>query len=228
MSRKIQFSVDEFYHVYNRGTEKRKIFLVRKDYERFIALLYLANNTEIVHLSNYQGSTLMDFLAISRGNILVDIGAYCLMPNHFHLLVKEVREGGLSAFMQKLITAYTMYFNLKYERSGALFSGRFKAQHADNDPYLQHLFVYLHLNPIKLVESEWQKEGVRDIKRAERFLKTYRYSSYQTFLGMQTAESAILNRASFPDYFQTPKEFSEFINEWLKISKEGANIKVEP
>lgn len=170
----------------------------------------------------------MDFLTIPRGNILVDVGAYCLMNNHFHLLVREVKEGGLSAFMQKLITAYTMYFNLKYERAGPLFSGRFKAQHVDNDRYLRYLFIYLHLNPVKLLESEWKKEGIRDKKRAERFLQNYRYSSYQIFRGMKMAESVILNRVSFPEYFQTPKEFSEFINEWLRISDEESNIKVQP
>ncbi len=81
----------------------------------------------------------MEFLSLPRGNQLVSIGAYCLMSNHLHLLLREEEESGISLFMQKVSTAYTMYFNRKYKRTGSLFAGRFKAQHAGNDNYLKYL-----------------------------------------------------------------------------------------
>src|SRR3989338_2651048 len=133
MSRNLEFSQGEYYHIYNRGTEKRAIFTKKSDYERFIALLYLANGTSAVHISNHQGSTLMTLLDLNRGDPLIEIGAYCLMPNHFHLIVRESEKGGVSRFLQKLATGYTMYFNKRYERTGSLFQGRFKAKHIDND-----------------------------------------------------------------------------------------------
>src|SRR3989338_5254383 len=128
MSRSFSFEVGEYYHCYSRGTEKRNIFLNKKDYERFIALLFACNSITTIHLSDYQKKTFGEIFDIVRGDSLVDIGAYCLMSNHFHLLLHEKEEGGISIFMQKLITAYTMYFNKKYERTGALFAGRFKAE----------------------------------------------------------------------------------------------------
>src|SRR5665811_1016155 len=115
MSRNISIAPGEFYHLYNRGTEKRDIFTDRADRERFLALLYLCNTTEPVHIDDIQksrGSTsrkigLEMLFEIEREDTLVDICAYCLMPNHFHLLVREKEELGISRFMQKLMTGYT-------------------------------------------------------------------------------------------------------------------------
>src|SRR3989344_7070503 len=130
-----KFVPGERYHIYNRGTEKRKIFLGSRDYDRFLTLLYMSNGTEAVRIDNLvrneQGSTLLKkTLQVDRGETLVDIAAYCLMPNHFHLLLREKEEGGVSRFMQKMTTAYTMYFNKRYDRTGALLQGKFKSQHA--------------------------------------------------------------------------------------------------
>jgi putative transposase len=108
MSNREKLAPGSFYHVYNRGTEKRKIFLVEKDYSRFLASLFLCNSKNPADLK-LQGSTLYELLSNNRGETLVDICAYCLMPNHFHLLLHEKTEGGISKFMQKLQTAYTMY-----------------------------------------------------------------------------------------------------------------------
>ena len=121
MSRAFAFTIKEYYHCYSRGTEKRKIFLNKKDYERFISLLFVCNSTKTIHLSDFSKKTFGEIFNIERGDSLVEIGAYCLMPNHFHLLLREKKQGGISLFMQKIITAYTMYFNKKYERTGSLF-----------------------------------------------------------------------------------------------------------
>ena len=177
MSRSIKFAPKEYYHLYNRGTEKRQIFSSDADRERFLTLLYLSNDSAPVRIDNLmqqahqQGRTLLEVaLASERGELLVDLCAYCLMPNHFHLLVRERSNDGISRFMQKLTTGYTMYFNTRRERTGSLFHGKFKAEHAKDNRYLKYLISYIHLNPVKLIESKWKETGITKRKRAEMFL----------------------------------------------------------
>lgn len=203
-----------YYHIYNRGTEKRKIFLSEKDYSRFVASLFLCNNTYPADLKR-QGSTLLELLNNEREETLVNICAYCLMPNHFHLLLHEKSDGGISKFMQKLQTAYTMYFNQKNERTGALFQGKYKISIAGNDNYLRYLVSYIHLNPIKLIEPRWKENGIKNLKNAEKFLKKYKYSSYLDFLGEKRPETKIVEIKSLPEYFENKKDFEDTIKEWL-------------
>ena len=149
---------------------------------------------------------------------LVDICSYCLMPNHFHLLIKELEEGGISKFIQKLTTAYTMYFNRKNDRTGSLFQGKFKATHVDDDPYLSYLISYIHLNPVKIIDTMWKENGIKDRKKAENFLKNYYYSSFIDYLGNSRIENLIINKDSLPKYFETPKDFESNIREWLNYN----------
>lgn len=217
MSRNIIISVDEFYHIYNRGTDKRDIFCDEKDYLRFQTLLYVCNNIETVHISNFQDQPLEKLFSISKEDVLVSIGAYCLMPNHFHLLIKEKIEGGASLFMQKLSTAYTMYFNKKYSRTGSLFGGKFKMKHLDSDNYLKYQFSYIHLNPVSIIENGWKNKKIVNVKKAKDFLKTYKYSSYKDYLNKERLEKVILDRGSFPDYFSTQIEINTMIDVWLEF-----------
>lgn len=219
MPNRINFAPGEYYHVYNRGTEKRKTFMDRKDYERFMALLYLSNNNMPMHISNHQGSTLPMLLELPRNDTLVDICAYTLMPNHFHLLLHGNIEGGISRFMQKMTTGYTMYFNKKYERSGALFQGKFKATHATTDEYLKYLISYIHLNPIKLIDPLWKDNGITNKKKAKGFLNAYSYSSYQDYRGIKRIEKNIINATALPDYFHKPLSFEKNIEDWLSYKQ---------
>ncbi len=212
MFRKINFVPGEYYHIYNRGTDKREVFLDYSDYFRFIALLYICNNTERVDL--FEKPSLEKIFEIPRKKILINIGVYCLMPNHFHLLIKEKVNNGISMFMKKLCTAYAMYFNKKNERSGNLFQGRFKAELADTDRYLNYLFAYIHLNPVKLIEPEWKEKGIKNLVHAKGFLDNYQWSSYAFHTGKKT-EDPILNVKEFPEYFENFNEFKSFIDEWL-------------
>ncbi|MEK7576463.1 MAG: transposase [Patescibacteria group bacterium] len=212
MNRDFQFSVGELYHIYNRGNDKRNIFLNEVNYSRFVKLLFLCNGTSSIVFKSIPPAKLFHF---KRGSQLIDIGAYCLMPNHFHLLVKEKVENGISDFMKKLSTAYSMYFNLKYRRTGKLFEGAFKAKHISEDEYLKYLYAYIHLNPIKLIEPKWKETGIKDKKQAAAYLKKYRFSSYLDFMGQSREEKYILNRNEFPKYFTKPTNFSALINEWL-------------
>ncbi|MCX6755255.1 MAG: transposase [Candidatus Nomurabacteria bacterium] len=217
MTRSIEFSIGEFYHLYNRGTEKRIIFNNKNDYERFTLLLYLCNSLNKVDLGDYlrQGRTLLELFDLERNNTLVDIGAYCLMPNHFHILVKEKLEGGISLFMQKLTTAYTMYFNKKYNRTGTLFQGKFKGKHVIGYNYLKYLFAYIGLNPIKLIDKNWKENGIKNLLEAKNFLSKYEFSSFVDFCDISRKQKVILVLDNFPKYFLSKKEFNDFINDWL-------------
>ncbi len=216
MERKLQFGVGEYYHVYSRGVEKRNIFHSDADRMRFIKLLFLANNTNQFIFRDIEHLSLKD---IDRGDEIIAIGAYCLMPNHFHILIKQTTENGLSVFMQKLTTGYSMYFNRKHDRVGPLFQSRFKAEHVDEDSYLKYLFAYIHLNPIKLIEPMWREEGVNDTHRAKQFLKDYKYSSYQDYTNNAREEALILSKNEFPEYFESMINHTEFINEVLKLKE---------
>src|SRR3989344_8017211 len=143
MARQISFSKDEWYHCFNRGVEKRKVFQDEFDANRFLMTLYLANGTEPINLYSDRKPELTKTFVLNRGKPIVAVGAYCLMPNHFHLLIKETMEGGITTFMRKLGTAYTMYFNAKNERVGNLFMKPFRARHVGDDRYFQHVLQYI-------------------------------------------------------------------------------------
>lgn len=217
--RRIPFSVGEFYHIYSRGVDKRVIFNNDHDYRRFIFLLYICNSTTSVRTDNLfkQGRTLLELFGVDREDTLVDIGAFCLMSNHFHLLLHEKTEGGVSQFMKKLLTAYSMYFNVKNERIGALFEGKFKAKYIDNDPYLNWIFSYIHTNPVKLIEVDWKEKGISDPEAVKKFIENYKYSSYYDYFIGNRPESLILNKSAFPNDFSQLNDFNELVKE----SREG-------
>ena len=144
------------------------------------------------------------------------------MPNHFHLLVREKIENGISLFMKKLLTGYSMYFNKKYERTGALFEGRFKAQHADNDEYLKYLFAYIHLNPVKLIEPKWRETGIQNRPDAENYLKQYTYSSYPEYIKQNRPFKKLLTTETFPNYFEDELSFQEMIKDWLTFKDQAS------
>jgi putative transposase len=209
--RKVNFVTDEYYHLYNRGNSKQKIFIDQEDYNHFVKLIYLCNSTRSITLRDISLNT-YDF---DRKETFVHIGLYCLMPNHFHFLIKEKAENGISRFMQKISTAYSMYFNKKYKRTGGLFEGKFKSQHIDTDKYLKYVFSYIHLNPIKLIEPKWKKDGIKNIQKAIKYLQTYQYSSYLDYLNENRLRFKILNKKEFPKYFTSKNSIENEIFDWL-------------
>lgn len=211
MNRKISFTDNEFYHLYSRGVDKRIIFLSNEDKTRFQRLLYICNHTERIHLDKISGD-IFDIVT----DPIVDIGAYCLMDNHFHILIKQRVENGISKFMQKLLTSHSMYFNRVNKRTGALFQSRFKSKYANNDIYLRYLFAYIHLNPIKIVDSNWKEKGISNIKKAKMFLQDYSFSSFQEYSGKMRKENKIINSATFPVYFKDGKDFEGVLDWWIK------------
>lgn len=138
-----EFASQEYYHVYNRGVEKRDIFLDEQDYTVFMGLLkkYLSaipNKKQNNNSNRHTYSTL---------NNELNLVAYCLMPNHFHLLFYQHTDDAITKLMRRVITGYVMYFNDRYKRVGTLFQGRYKAAHINADAYLHHISRYIHMNP---------------------------------------------------------------------------------
>ena len=115
------------------------------------------------------------------------------MPNHFHLLLQEKTETSISTFMQKVMTGYTMYFNRKYGRTGALFGGTFKSKHVHDDRYFKYLAAYIHLNPAELGDPAW-KSGNSIVPRVKKFLESYSYSSLPDHLGVKRPENILLGK----------------------------------
>jgi len=206
MGTRTSFAPGEWHHCYNRGVDKRKVFQSTRDYDRFVALLFLSNATERVHLSDYRGRSVEDLLQmqIYRGKQLVEIGAWCLMPNHIHLLLREVEENGIALFMQKIFTGYTMYFNKKNERTGALFAGTFKSIHVNEDLYLKHVVAYIHMNPVELHHPDW-KDGLVSAQEASRVLDKYAYSSLGAFEDSRNKYKPLLGTSVFEMFDVMPK-----------------------
>lgn len=204
-----------YYHIYNRGVEKRKIFQDTQDYKVFLNYLkeYLSPPPELKTLTTtftLQGST---FKGVPRQpknyHDKIVLLAYCLIPNHFHLLIKQVEKGVMKNFMQSLLTRYSMYFNKKYERVGTLFQGIYKATLINDESYLLHLSRYIHLNPF-----EYSPVLVRA------------YSSYAEYLGKR--KTKWINTKLILSFFDQAKltilkktnSYKDFVEKYKKDSKE--------
>jgi putative transposase len=216
--RNLEFSEGEYYHVYNRGTEKRTIFLDEKDHRRFLQCLHYLNNKHFVPQRADFASP--DFLfrqpTGNERSPLVELLSWCLMPNHFHLLLTPLSEGGVSRFMLRVLTSYSKYFNVKYDRSGRLFEGTFKAKHVDKDEYLNHVSRYIHLNPLKLKIPNWQNGGAADIRTAVRFLEEeYKWSSFRDYIGQGVFPELVMSDRLIVDVGGR-EEYREFVYEWLQ------------
>lgn len=224
MLRDGEFAPGEYYHIYNRGIDKRIIFKSSYDYQRFIMLLYVANNEKSIRLDdvlNKNKKSFQEVFSIKRNKPLVSIGAWVLMPNHFHIILREEVEGGISKFMKKLGTGYSMFFNIKYQRTGGLFGGPFKSKHISEDLYLKHLFGYLHLNPLDIKFCGWEQLiDKKNPKELKDFLMKYLYSSYQDYIAKDRPEQGILSKNNFPNYFEESDSFNNFIDNYLSFDLE--------
>ena len=171
--RKLKFYPGNLYHLFNRGNAKQAIFNNDKDRYRFLQGLYISNNSNakfgLTHLESHKtGFTLLEIKDIFEQKGIdyepfVKIYADCLMPNHYHLLVEEVREGGIVQFMQRSGNSYARYFTTKYKRPGSLFQGRFKAVQVETDDQLKYLLAYINIvNPAQnfraKAERGWSKK----------------------------------------------------------------------
>ncbi|MFA6408098.1 MAG: transposase [Candidatus Paceibacterota bacterium] len=217
MMRDMLFAPEEWYHCLSRGVDKRTIFMEPRDYERFQMLLYICNSTTPIRISDLGkisgGPTLERVLTEERGEPFVDIGAYELMPNHYHLLLREITKGGITSFMRKLGTGFTMFFNLKYERTGALFSGRFKTKHIKDDNHFRRTVHYIHSNIAEIYEPRWKEGVIGNKEELRRKMLAYPYSSLPDYEGIERIESAIINKNPVLDLLEDRPDFNALIKD---------------
>lgn len=205
--RLVQFFTNGYYHVYNRGVDKRVIFQRFGHYLRFLTTIrsILKTGSATPRLTYNQGLALKS---------KVDILAYCLMPNHYHFLIKQTQDQGITEFMHKLNTSYTMYFNLNNKRTGRLFEYTFKAKTIESDDLLLHVSRYIHLNPVitKLVElpQEW------------------RWSSFHDYFDIEA--KPLCQTGQILSFFSSPENYKKFINDqitYARLLKETEDAKDE-
>lgn len=181
-----QDAPESYYHVYARGASKQDIFIVPDDFEFFINLFarYLSNEP------------VQDRAGIAYPHYAVDVKllAYCLMGNHFHLLLYQVDQQAMARLMKSIMTSYSRYFNFKYKRSGALFESTYKASRIENDAYLQHITRYIHLNP--------------------RYWKRYPYSSYTWYAAEEHCRPEWLHTTPILDLFASQTAYTEFVADY--------------
>jgi len=206
-TRTTQLVNDQIYHIYNRGTEKRRIFENKREYKRFIQTLqYYQLQGPKPKFSNFIKYKLFN---PNPNKKIVEIISYCLMPNHFHLLLKQLKEGGISEFIRKLSDSYTKYFNIKHDRVGALFQGPFKAVLMEGDEQLIHVSRYVHLNPIAsfLVKN----------------LGDYEWSSFKEYT--EKGDSNICNKNEILNFFKSQDEYKKFVLDQISYAQSLELIK---
>lgn len=210
----------DIYHVLNRGVEKRQIFLDKQDHLRFIHNLYELNNqnrveTTYYNFRDYGASGKITKASKKSRKLLVDILAFCLMPNHYHILLAPRVENGVPQFMQKVNMGYSKYFNQKYERVGTLFQGRYKSVSVIANTHFLHLPFYIHFNPLDLSYPEWRENKILNPKTALEFLKTYRWSSHLDYLGIKNFPS-LLNTKPLIEIFGSNVDYQKLVENYLK------------
>jgi REP-associated tyrosine transposase len=219
----MSLNMPEILHVFNRGVDKRQIFLDDQDRFRFIHDLYEFNDEERTNTIYHSFARSNDIECRKftyktdavRRKLLVDIHAFTLMPNHYHLLLSPLVDRGIPRFMQKLNMGYSKYFNQKYERTGTLFEGRYKSVPIIEETHFIHIPYYIHCNPLDLAMPEWRERTLPDYGDALRFLQSYRWSSHLDYWGERNFPS-VTNREFLSEFFGGTNAYREKIENWLK------------
>lgn len=204
--RETKIAPDEYYHIFNRGMSKQKIFLDKRDYVRFLFLiLHFQSPITFINI----GRPTKHFVKHSVFNIdkeeirevvqnrFVELAGFCLMPNHFHVIIKESQESGIACYMQRVLNSYTKYFNTKYKKSGHLFQGPYKAVHVEKNYQLLYLSTYIHKNPQEL--PEWKNE-----------VDHYPWSSYQDYT-TKNRWGDLIKHDIITEQFDTKDNYQKFL-----------------
>lgn len=213
--RKTIFANNEIYHVVNRGVNHAPIFNNRSDYKRFVSSVDFSRYEAPMsysHFSRLRADEREDFLkSIQKEKPLVSIIAFCLMPNHYHLLLKQNKDKGIQIFMRNLQNSYAKYFNTKYERSGPLFQSAFKSVRIETNEQLSHVSRYIHLNPSSSYVIE-----IND-------LEVYKFSSFNNFLGKNIFKFIVPDDVL--ENFDSIVEYKEFVFNHAEYQRELDIIK---
>lgn len=226
-----EYVSDAWYHVYNRGINKERVFLDDQDYAVFLSYLktYLTPKDEKIlseMISNPSSSwrdkaQAVSLLRLNNFFDSINLAAYCLMPNHFHFLIRQGREDAMDSFMNSLCTRYSMFFNKKRKRVGPVFQGVYKAVRIMSDEQFIHVSRYIHRNPI----ADKRKINLASQGLA---LRSYFYSSYPVYLELRECEwvetesvrayFAKDGTLSYPAFVEeSDTEYSEIITHGLKL-----------
>ena len=146
---------------------------------------------------------------------LVEILAFCFMPNHIHLLSKQLKDGGITKLMNKIGAGYGGYFNRKYQRKGYVFQNRFSAIHIQDDNQLKIVYVYIHTNPISLIEPKWKEKGIKNPEKAIEFLEDYKWSSYPDYIGKKNFVS-VTDRGLILEIINSEQACKELVDNWIR------------
>ena len=209
------FDSNAYYHVYNRGVDKRVIFFGEEDFRRFYESMYLFSDRRYVHAGGWSIEKDMllsgaEVYALDR-EPLVSVIAYCLKSNHFHLLMRQHVPDGISRFLHRLGMGYANYFNLKYERSGRLWEGPFKAKPVDTLEHLQLLPRYIHLNALDGTDTRWRdSDGETDWVRATEVLRAYPWSSHHLYAG-RAQRFPLLDESVIRAWFPTAADYEAYL-----------------
>ncbi len=231
-----QFEIKGVYHIVNRGVEKRDIFLKGQDYSRFILGLEFFNQDHGIDLWDFitreESRTIFERLEAERNKHhanIVELLAFVLMPNHYHLIVREVVKGGIIRFMRKM-GGYVGYFNRQHNRVGPLFQSRYKAVPVFND-HLKTVFNYVHTNPVEIKEACWKKGDVKHLKEAHEWLCDYKWSSYRDYIGIPTFPTTT-QRHFYLKLYGSQKKCRKVVENWVKnkakyLENEGLDLEYD-
>lgn len=216
---------NEFYHVIARAVGETVIFEDETDFYRGVFSIYEFNNSNAVNIWERRkeralekkkiGSTL---LTPQKRDMFVEILAFSFMPNHLHLLLKQIKENGISNFMKKFGTGFAMYFNGRYNRKGHLFN-KFKKVHIGSESQLKNTFTYIHTNLISLIEPRWKEDGIKNTKKVIEFLENNKKHSYPDYLGKKNFPS-VTQRDFLLEVMGGIEECRLSVNNWITYKKE--------
>ncbi len=212
MPQRKNLAIGEYYHIYNRENNKQPLFFEERDWARFLFLtLYLQSPITFYNMSRpvsyfvrHRRSNMFNMFNISKNieddvikNRYVELINFCLMPNHFHITAREIKEGGISKYLQRIQIAYTKYLNTKREKSGHLFQGSFRAVHIKDNTQLLHLSAYIHRNPREI--NQWKNKE-----------QEYPWSSYRDYI-KENRWSGLLKKEIILGQFSGKKEYQNFV-----------------
>ena len=222
-NRKEQLVNNEIYHIILRGVGDLPIFKNKNDYYRCVFSLYSFNDNRPIEIRKERRlkrkvSGRPTSAKTKKRDKFVEILAFCLMPNHIHLLLKQVKNDGISKFMKKFATGYAKYFNESYKRMGHLFQGRFRSIHIKNDAQLKVIFNYIHTNPVSLIDPKWKSEGIKNSKKAVEFIENYKWSSYGDYIGTKNFPS-LTDRGFIIEIIGGTTSCQEVVNDWINNRK---------
>ena len=239
-----EFAVEEIYHIILRRVGDKKLFRDINDYFRAIFCICEFNNAKSVGIRRRTAERMKfkkyieemkkrqfvpdeNLVEKDQRDLLVEVLSFSFMPNHIHLLIKEIRKGGISKFMLKLGSGYAVYYQTKYKMrsKGHFFQERFTAVHIKGEEQLRNAFVYIHSNPISLVEPHWKEEGIKNPVKVIKFLeKEYRWSSFFDYIGKKNFPS-VTSRNFLLDIMGGEENCKKAVEDWIEYKGEIREFK---